>query len=62
MVQPARQQDLLDQLVQLDEIARDLLLALLGRLAPEKIDRHPEPSEWRTQLVARIGEQGRDAR
>ncbi len=57
MVQPARQQDLLDQRVQFGKVADDLLLAVVVRRLLVEVDRHAQARKRRAQFVAGIGEQ-----
>ena len=57
MVEAASEEYLLDQLVDLSEIADDLRLHVRVRVGEPKFDRDAQPSERRSQFVAGVGEQ-----
>ena len=57
MVEAAREQDLVDELLALGEIAEDLGVQLGARIGEPQFDRHPQPRQRRAHLVAGVGEQ-----
>jgi hypothetical protein len=52
---PARQQDLVDHLVELGDVA--LKLRLVARIVLQQVDAEADARQWRAQFVRRIGEQ-----
>ena len=57
MVEAAREQDLLHQLVDLGEVAHDFGMEVRPGLGEPELDRHAHSRERRAQFMARIGEQ-----
>ena len=50
-VEPTREQELADQVVELGDVARDARAQLRSLVAAEQLDRHADPRERRAQLV-----------